>query len=184
MSQPLSHRSGIFWTAPVRAIGTATRTGVLVATASVALGCAVPASPVSPQEPLRVSPELQFAYELLSTSASTAAWAGTTIGNWTSLERPHLSRIVVGPQPADVRAQYDHVDTITVSPYVVEQGPEIAAAFIAHEIRHADGVRHDCADGARDRTTALGAWYVHAAVLESFGRIREAAIVRDMKFCQ
>ena len=184
MSQRLSHRAGVFWTTPVRALGTAARKGVLVATAGVAFGCAAPASPVSPQEPLRVSPELQFAYDLLRTSVNAAGWAGTTIGAWTALERPHLSRIVLASLPGDVRAQYDHVNTITVSPYVVDQGPEIAAAFLAHEIRHADGVRHDCADGERDRSTAFGAWHVHAEVLESLGRIREAAIVRDMKFCQ
>ena len=94
-----------------------------------------------------------------------------------------LSRIVLGTLPGDIRAQYDHAGTITVSPLLLEQPPAVAAAFIAHEIRHADGIRHNCADGLRDSTSVLGAWYVHLKVLESYGLNQEAARIREMKFC-
>ena len=119
----------------------------------------------------------------MTTNATDAEWFGTSVGNWVSADRPNLTRIVVGALPDDIRAQYNHLDTITLSPYVLNQPVEVIAAFIAHEIRHADGVRHDCTDGLRDTSRTLGAWYVHLRILQTYGHAQEAEIIRDMKFC-
>jgi hypothetical protein len=132
---------------------------------------------------IAVSPELASAYQLLTTNVTDADWFGGTVGHWVTADRPQLSRIVVGSLPDDIRAQYDHVSTITVSPYLLNQPAAVRAAFIAHEIRHADGLRHDCTDGVRDTAGAYGAWYVHLRVLQSYGHVHEAEIIRDLKFC-
>lgn len=146
-------------------------------------GCSRVASPVEPtRDGLSVDPALAAAYGLLLSNAATADWTNGTVAAWASADRPHLHHILVGSLPVGVRAQYDHVDTITVSPDLLDQRVEVMAAFIAHEIRHADGVRHDCADGVRD-AGGRGAWFVHLSVLRSYGLAREADIIRDTKFC-
>jgi hypothetical protein len=143
-------------------------------------------SPLKPSETppaLVISPELQAAYDALGANTSMAEWADDTVGGWATTPRAALSQIVVANLPVGVQGEYNHVDTIAISARLLEQAPEIIAGFIAHELRHADGLRHDCSDGARDTSSQHGAWYVQVEVLESYGLADRAAIIRDHKFC-
>jgi len=177
-------RPAIFWSLLRREFQPALRSGLILSALVGLGGCrATAGSPVQPGHAFSVSPELAAAYQLLTTNTTDAEWSGGTVASWVSADRPHLTRIVVGTLSGDVRAQYDHVDTITVSPFVLDQPVEVVAAFIAHEIRHADGIRHDCTDGVRDTAGARGAWYVHLRVLLSYGHAYEADIIRGLKFC-
>jgi hypothetical protein len=147
------------------------------------VGCSSISSPAAPSRTFTVSPELQPAYALLTGNGSPADWAGSSVGTWAAIERGGVEEIVVGDLPANVSAQYDHVRRITIGRTVLDQPKEVVASFIAHELRHADGERHDCSDGVRDSSVRQGAWHVHARVLESYGLAARADAIRQSRFC-
>jgi hypothetical protein len=147
-------------------------------------GCVARSSPLVPTREVVVAPQLLAAYELLGRNDSNADWAERTVGAWATAPRGGVARIIVSELPIGIQAEYDHVETIKVSTRLLEQPAEIIAGFIAHEIRHADGRRHDCADNSRDTANHQGAWYVQIKVLESYGRGDAAAVIRQNKFCE
>lgn len=135
-------------------------------------------------EPLDISPELQSAYDVLTSSDARSDWEDGSIGGWASRPRSNVQRIVIGTLPTGTKAQFNGVSTIVISHTLISQPTTVVAGFIAHELRHADGLLHECADRLRDRRDEDGAWSVHIAVLRSFGLDDAAEIIRAHKFCE
>ena len=135
-------------------------------------------------EPLDISPELQSAYDVLTSSDARSDWEDRSIGGWASRPRSNVQRIVIGNLPTGTKAQFNGVSTIVISQTLIGQPPPVIAGFIAHELRHADGLLHECADRLRDRRDEDGAWSVHISVLRSFGLDDAAEIIRAHKFCE
>ena len=135
----------------------------LITVALCTLGCG--ANPLAPSgeagQGVTMPDDLRPAYDL----ADRPAPRGTTIV-WAEL--PGLSgRYVV----ADRR--------IEIGAHLRGQDARVVAGVVAHEIRHAEGARHDCADGVRDRTDG-GAWGTHAEVLARLGVAND---IRGTMFC-
>ncbi len=122
-------------------------------------GCASPLEPSSP-----VDPRLEAIMATLDGIAAPLPWNGQTFRAWrTSLN----VTIRIAPLPADYGATWDG-QTVTLNANLTGYDLIGQAGLIAHELRHADGIGHDCGPHQDHRGT-WSAYAVHVWTLEQLG---------------
>lgn len=112
-------------------------------------------------------------------ASAPAPWAGTTVGEWATTTAAFEMR--VRDISDDYAAQYKD-GKIWVHPNSLSMHVDEIAAFLVHELRHADGYRHDCS-GNRDKEFGVGPWSVHIMMLEYFGITGSAEFLRKEMIC-
>ena len=124
-------------------------------------GCAY--SPVAPTD-LVIPTELRAAWDLVGR------------------ETPEAVRHVLVAPLIGIDGEWRRATgTLVIATSTLDSGPAFVAGVLAHEMRHADGIPHDCA-GERDRRRD-GAWTAHAATLDRLGLHFTADLIRDKWMC-
>jgi hypothetical protein len=144
--------------------------------ALLATGCASPAQPTAPAA--TVDSRLVAAVAALDSLPTPLPFNGLTIRQW----RERLN-VPIQSQPLD--QDYGAVwngTAIVVNTHLTGYDTLGVAGLIAHELRHADGMRHDCGPHQDHRATPWSAYAVHIWTLEQLGA-HEQARQNDGGYC-
>lgn len=139
------------------------------------------ASPVQPSSPvLSVDTQIQPAWTLLR-SMPDAPWHGGSVAAW--LDGLPLTELRVEDLGPGYGAVYRGNGVIVVNVDLLQDTTAAVAGYLAHEARHAEGIRHDCGATMDNRSTPWGAWRVHQAVLRWAGDHERAESLEALCFC-
>lgn len=163
-----------------------TRGAAIGLTLALAAGCAAPTAPSTAGRRLSPGPtvdaRLAPSWRILETLPAPPWAGGATMAAWIHAAR--IGRVDVGDLPPGYGAAFDHDDrSIVVSPAMLAEPVGEIAAFLAHEIRHADGHRHTCGQFKDGSEADGGAYAVQVWTLEHVGRQANADAWRAYAFC-
>jgi hypothetical protein len=148
-------------------IYTSHMTRLLAATvlAVAVAGCAAPTAPSEARAVAVVDPTLAPALALLDGIPTPLPFNGLTVAAW-------RQRLDVPIRTAALDRDYGAVWTgseILVNSGLTGYDTAGVAGLIAHELRHADGIAHDCGPHQDHRATPWSAYAVHVWTLDQLG---------------
>jgi hypothetical protein len=130
---------------------------------SLLTGCSSPLAPTS-----AVDDRLAPALALLDAVETPLPWNGRTFKAW----RQGVP-FRVEPLPADFGAVWDG-SAVILNANLTGYDTAGIAGLLAHELRHADGIRHDCGPTQDKRSTPWSAYAVHVWTLQALGEAAQA----------
>ena len=128
-------------------------------------GCAGPLAPTTSAPPARVDPAVADVVAILDTIQTPLPWNGLSFRAW----RQQVNvPIIVGPLPENYGAGWSGTGVV-LNDHLTGYDLYGKAGLIAHELRHADGMAHDCGSAQDHRATAWSAYAVQIWVLDQLG---------------
>lgn len=129
-------------------------------------GCASPAAPSASL----VDPRAVAVVAVLDGITTPLPWNGLTMRQWR--ERLNVT-IRVEPLPQDYGAVWNG-SSVVLNANLTGYDLHGQAGLIAHELRHADGIAHDCGPHQDHRATPWSAYAVHVWTLRQLGEEAQA----------
>jgi hypothetical protein len=145
------------------------RTIALLSTVALAIGCASPVAPTATRSAY-TDPALAPALALLDSISAPLPFNGLTIAQW-------RQRLNVPIRTASLDRDFGSGWTgseIIVNANLTGYDTTGIAGLIAHELRHADGIAHDCGPQQDHRATPWSAYAVHVWTLDQLGEHAQA----------